>query len=1400
MKRTICISMTLALALLLLLCCAPALADEPETYELWLGSVQVTSENKDDILGDGKASYVPETRTLTLNDNPVIPGLYSKYSYIHSITAKIYSGRSITILGSYHMNSDDECQYGILSYDYVILSGNFKFVGTKAGISVGGLKVKEDSVSVEMQGGQNAALLHMGLYILEEPQGVSQPLGAVTQKIDDNWAFVDENGTAVTTVIIRPGYEVSLWLGSVPVWRENYQDILGDSKASFDPDTGTLTLNGDPVIPGKHTDKNGISAKIYADREITVQGSYHMDSADGCQYGVYTGFPLTLNGDFRFEGTEVGVRTVEMTVKENSTAVEMQGGQTGLVVCWQKYVLEGTQGISQPLGASFEKVGGSWVYIDESGAPAKTVRIQPGYESYPLWLGSVNVRPENCQDIFGDGKASFDADTGTLTLRSGVNIPGTHALPDSQSAKIYASGISLSITGNYRMNAAEADYGVLVRKGSLRLSGDLTFRGTTDGALVGCDASEVYSPYEAVIDGSVTLIGGQNGLNVVGSAELKSGSVTLTGGNCGLFVTRKLTISGGNITISGDQKGAWVNFDGFEMLGGQASFTGRDDDGLRTNYNCTFVVRGGELTATSINGIVGIYAVSDIHIEGGSVTAVCQKEDDNQYIDSIGMICSSLYISGAAERVVLEGVELGVQTNALVITNQDAQNLQIVEPAGGFFYSELRTVMQPTGPNTGRRAKKVVIDHDYLLYLGNTRVNRLNQSDIFGDGKASFDPDTNILTLNEPTISGSRRSAADGSTVKIYASNIPLTIQGKYDMHDTDITVGLYAAGQPVTLNGNFTLKGTSAGIIAQEGLTVSGGIVYAQGTDMGGVIVLNGNLTLAGGTFTAISNERGVHVHNGQLILQSDINTAYFKGENFAAIVAMGGISLPESGTSQVKLVHPGGGYVGSHTVFDPNYVPPEAGPVYIPISSAGHYPARTVQFDSERLYGLALGSTLVTSSNAADILGDGKASYDPVTKTLTLNEPVISGCTYESSSGFSASNTILANGVDRLTIKGKWHMSAPVNDFAIRVSDGALVLDGSFDVRGNIGGIYTYEETFVQSGSVYASGGEIGIASLQLVIENGCGYVEMESGSNQPGVFADYPIYPGGYQFTDTNISFQPGQTIHTTHFQMDDVFLIMEYDRTVSRFMPTPKAKFTDVTGFLGAGSEDDPYQISSSGDWALLAQKVESGANLSGKHFGLMNDLTVTSMIGSSAHPFSGIFDGRGHTLTFNATAGGNYCAPFRYVGTAVIKNLRAAGRIAPDRILLVGGPAACMRTRMAKAFGLPVVLPPDADVANAVGAALTLPTASLEIYADTSRARLRAPSLDHEEPLGRGFTLEAAKKRAMELLTEHMAASGARCAQVEVTEADIFATLDESGRGSHDIRVSCQAVPGIAGRL
>ena len=147
--------------------------------------------------------------------------------------------------------------------------------------------------------------------------------------------------------------------------------------------------------------------------------------------------------------------------------------------------------------------------------------------------------------------------------------------------------------------------------------------------------------------------------------------------------------------------------------------------------------------------------------------------------------------------------------------------------------------------------------------------------------------------------------------------------------------------------------------------------------------------------------------------------------------------------------------------------------------------------------------------------------------------------------------------------------------------------------------------------------------------------------------------------------------------------------------------------------------------------------------------------------------------------------------------AALKRVREAR---PGAVLLVGGPAACMGARLQSRLDLPVTIPPHADVANAIGAALTLPTDSLELYADTGRGFLRAPALDHSERIGKGFSLEAARERACRLLQERLADVGVPDANVEVTEAELFATLDDGGFGSKDMRVTCQVTPGIAGRL
>lgn len=136
------------------------------------------------------------------------------------------------------------------------------------------------------------------------------------------------------------------------------------------------------------------------------------------------------------------------------------------------------------------------------------------------------------------------------------------------------------------------------------------------------------------------------------------------------------------------------------------------------------------------------------------------------------------------------------------------------------------------------------------------------------------------------------------------------------------------------------------------------------------------------------------------------------------------------------------------------------------------------------------------------------------------------------------------------------------------------------------------------------------------------------------------------------------------------------------------------------------------------------------------------------------------------------------------------------RVQPRCIWLVGGPAAALRPLVEDIFGLPVRVPQHAQVANAVGAALTLPTATLELFVDTGKGLARVPALDLQVPVPRTFSLREATDMAQKLLHEHVAQHTAQVGAIEVTEAQLFATLDARGVGAKDMRVACQLVPGI----
>ena len=100
------------------------------------------------------------------------------------------------------------------------------------------------------------------------------------------------------------------------------------------------------------------------------------------------------------------------------------------------------------------------------------------------------------------------------------------------------------------------------------------------------------------------------------------------------------------------------------------------------------------------------------------------------------------------------------------------------------------------------------------------------------------------------------------------------------------------------------------------------------------------------------------------------------------------------------------------------------------------------------------------------------------------------------------------------------------------------------------------------------------------------------------------------------------------------------------------------------FQGAGTESDPYLISSEADWYYLANKVNSGNSFTGKFFRQTANINVTTMVGNSSEskPFSGTYDGDGKTLNLSLNTSTPHTAPFRLIANATIKNVVTTGTV------------------------------------------------------------------------------------------------------------------------------------------
>lgn len=147
----------------------------------------------------------------------------------------------------------------------------------------------------------------------------------------------------------------------------------------------------------------------------------------------------------------------------------------------------------------------------------------------------------------------------------------------------------------------------------------------------------------------------------------------------------------------------------------------------------------------------------------------------------------------------------------------------------------------------------------------------------------------------------------------------------------------------------------------------------------------------------------------------------------------------------------------------------------------------------------------------------------------------------------------------------------------------------------------------------------------------------------------------------------------------------------------------------------------------------------------------------------------------------------------------IHELLEGRRVAPRRVYLMGGPAAAMKEPVRQRFELFTVVPEHFGVANAIGAALTRNTASLELFADTEKGVMFIPALRHRENVPRTYTLQDASRDALNHLLAHLSEMGvfADRDNAQVNHATSFNMVNDGVTTGRNIRVKCQIKPGVA---
>ena len=483
----------------------------PEKPVFKVAGVEVTDANSGNLTTiagvEGKASYDPETLTLTLDNatittnavagiaNESATGLQVKLVGNNTITsasaAGMVIGRQTRIVGDGKLKVTSTGTSAILMQGAPLsIEGCSVVAEGKYGIYADKGDVKEvltiRTASVEAQGasGSIAGLSNL----LLDRCIISQPQGAAYDKALKG---VAKDGGLVTDRVVIDIEKYGLLIGGIDVTSANYDAIDKlpgvTGSLSYDPakkilrmvyaaiptDDDKVAVHNQSVdglkieMTGENAMSGGTGCILERPTTITGSGNMTITGTKGCGVALKNTM-LTIKGiEVRVSGATEGIsgdKSAGCGLAVNDAHVEAEGSQ-GSVVGISKLQLN-TCYIKEPSGAAFDA---TLKGVAAKGALVKEKVVMTPPIKYGVMVAGVEVTVDNCADLSVidgvKGTVSYDPATKTLTLQDAtIDKPG-----DDNIYNYGLDGLKIKVLGT---NSLTSDNGT-----SINLKEETTFVG-----------------------------------------------------------------------------------------------------------------------------------------------------------------------------------------------------------------------------------------------------------------------------------------------------------------------------------------------------------------------------------------------------------------------------------------------------------------------------------------------------------------------------------------------------------------------------------------------------------------------------------------------------------------------------------------------------------------------------------------------------------------------------------------------------------------------------------------------------------------------------------------------------------------------------------------------------------